>query len=248
MIFADNLYCCFHSIDLSRLIGNTLKQHLTSITKKELIMKREQRETTENTYNNYSIMTDKERGLSCNTEILREIERQFDYAENSKSKVFFMRYDVRIPEGMYIEDNKTFRDFQANFIKNLSRQGLKPQYIAVREQSKEKHQHYHVALLLDGQKTQSIHNHIQTAERLWDLTLGLPKKENGYGLIDDCTTSRSGEKQVNGVMLRYDDPWRPDKKDDCFRRASYLAKTNTKESSPKGQRELFSSRIPQKQT
>ena len=85
-------------------------------------------------------------------------------------------------------------------------------------------------------------------ERLWDLTLGLPEKENGYGLIDDCTTSRSGEKQVNGVMLRYDDPWRPDKKDDCFRRASYLAKTNTKGSSPKGQRELFSSRIPNKTT
>ena len=83
-------------------------------------------------------------------------------------------------------------------------------------------------------------------ERLWDLTLGLPEKENGYGLIDDCTTSRSGEKQVNGVMLRYDDPWRPDQKDDCFRRASYLARTNTKGSSPKGQRELFSSRIPQK--
>ena len=207
-------------------------------------MKREQRETTERTYNNYSIMTDRERGLSCNTEILREIERQFDYAENSKSKVFFMRYDVRIPEGMYIEDNKTFRDFQANFIKNLSRQGLKPQYIAVREQSKEKHQHYHVALLLDGQKTQSIHNHIQTAERLWDSTLGLPAKENGYGLIDDCTTNRNGEPQENGVMLRYDDPFRGNKKDDCFRRASYLAKTNTKGNAPKGQRELFSSRIP----
>ena len=104
---------------------------------------------------------------------------------------------------------------------------MKAQYVAVREQSREKHQHYHVALILDGQKTQSIHNHIRTAERLWDLTLGLPEKENGYGLIDDCTTSRTGEKQVNGVMLRYDDPWRPDKKDDCFRRASYLAKTNT---------------------
>ena len=34
------------------------------------------------------------------------------------------------------------------------------------------------------------------------------------------------------------------KKDDCFRRASYLAKTNTKGTAPKGQRELFSSRIP----
>ena len=159
-----------------------------------------------------------------------------------------MRYDIRFPEGYDHADNGIFSEFQSKFMKNLSRKGLKPQYVAVREQSKEKHQHYHVALILDGQKTQSIHNHIKTAERLWDLTLGLPEKENGYGLIDDCTTSRSGEKQVNGVMLRYDDPWRPDKKDDCFRRASYLAKTNTKGSSPKGQRELFSSRIPQKQT
>ena len=211
-------------------------------------MRRTKKETVEESYNNYSIMTDKDRGLSCNTEILREIERQFEYAEENKSKIFFMRYDVRLPENMYIEDNKTFRDFQANFMKNLSRQGLKPQYIAVREQSKEKHQHYHVALLLDGQKTLSIHNHIQTAERLWDSALGLPARENGYGLIDDCTTSRTGDKHINGVMLRPDDPDMEVKKDDCFRRASYLAKTNTKGNAPKYQREMFSSRIPRKST
>ena len=209
-------------------------------------MKRKVTETVESTYSDYSIMTDKERGLSCNTSILKEIEKQFNYAEESKSKIFFMRLDVRIPDGMYIDNNKTFRDFQANFIKNLSRQGLKPQYIAVREQSKEKHQHYHVALLLDGQKTQSIHNHIQTAERLWDSTLGLLVKENGYGLIDDCTTKRNGEPQENGVMLRPDDPEMEKKKDDCFKRASYLAKTTTKGNAPKGQRELFSSRIHKK--
>ena len=50
------------------------------------------------------------------------------------------------------------------------------------------------------------------------------------------------------VMLRYDDPFRGNKKDDCFRRASYLAKTNTKGTAPKGQRELFSSRIPKSST
>lgn len=199
--------------------------------------------TTENTYNKYPIMTDETKGLACDEKILHEIERQFDYAEETKNKIFFMRYDIRFPEGYDHADNGVFREFQSKFIKNLSRKGLKPQYIAVREQSREKHQHYHVALLLDGQKTQSIHNHIQTAERLWDSTLGLPEKENGYGLIDDCTTSRAGETQVNGVMLRYDDPWRPDKKEECFRRASYLAKTSTKGNAPKGQRELFSSRI-----
>ena len=201
-------------------------------------------ETTESTYHGYPIMTDEDRGLSCDTRILDEIEKQFDYADDTKNKTFFMRYDVRIPDGMFLEDNKTFRDFQANFTKNLSRKGLKPQYVAVREQSREKHQHYHAVLLLDGQKTQSIHNHLQTAERLWDSALGLPERENGYGLIDDCTTSRTGERQINGVMLRPDDPERERKKEDCFRRASYLAKTNTKGHAPKWQREMFASRIP----
>ena len=207
-------------------------------------MKREIKETLDSHYDNYSIMTDRERGLSCNTEILREIKRQFDYAEESKSKVYFFRYDARFPENMHPKGNEIFSDFQANFMKNLSRQGLKPQYVAVREQSTEKHQHYHVVVLLDGQKTQSIHNHIQTAERLWDSALGLEPRENGYGLIDDCTTSRTGEKQVNGVMLRADDPDMESKKDDCFRRASYLAKTNSKGNAPKFKREMFSSRIP----
>ena len=198
--------------------------------------------TAEETFHGYPIMTDKARGLACDAKVLNEIERQFDYAEETKSKVFFMRYDIRFPEGYTHADNGVFREFQSKFVKNLSRQGLKPQYIAVREQSKEKHQHYHVALLLDGQKTQSIHNHIQTAERL--STLGLPARENGYGLIDDCTTFRTGEKQINGVMLRPDDPDMEAKKADCFRRASYLAKTNTKGTAPKYQREMFSSRIP----
>ena len=203
--------------------------------------------TTAETYHDYPIMTDKAKGLACDIKILNEIERQLDYAEETKSKTLFMRYDIRFPEGYDHADNGVFREFQSKFMKNLSRQGLKPQYIAVREQSREKHQHYHVALLLDGQKTRSIHNHIQTAERLWDTTLGLPARENGYGLIDDCTTSRTGETQINGVMLRPDDPDMEKKKDDCFRRASYLAKTNTKGNAPKYQREMFSSRIP-KQT
>ena len=206
------------------------------------------RATTNSTFHNHTIMTDKEKGLSCDLKILHEIERQFDYAEQTKSKTFFMRLDSRLPIGYLHSDNSLFRSFQAKYMKNLSRQGLKPQYVAVREQSKEKHQHYHIALWLDGQRTQNIHKHIQTAERLWNRTLGLPEREKGYGLINDCTQNRDGLPQVNGVMLRKDDSEYETKKDDCFRRASYLAKTNTKGYAPKGQRELFSSRIPKDQS
>ena len=40
--------------------------------------------TTEETFKNYPIMTDRETGLSCDTKILTEIERQFEHANNTK--------------------------------------------------------------------------------------------------------------------------------------------------------------------
>ena len=199
----------------------------------------------EDTYGSYPVMVDVEKEQFCDEKILETIKEHFDYATQTKSKILFMRYDVRFQQGECEHcSNELFRTFQANFMKKLSRQGLKPQYVAVREQSREKHQHYHVALLLDGQKTQSIHNHITTAERLWNRTLGLPNRENGYGLIDDCTKSRAGTVQINGVMLRRDDPEYESKKADCFRRASYLAKINTKADAFNGNREIMTSRVP----
>ena len=103
-------------------------------------------------YKEYPVMVNQEQKQYCDKRILEKI----------------MRYDARFPQDdCEHADNHSFRSFHANFMKNLSRKGLKPQYVAVREQSREKHQHYHVCLWLDGNKTQSIHNHIQTAERLW---------------------------------------------------------------------------------
>ncbi len=196
-------------------------------------------------YHDYPVMVNPEKEQYCTKKILEEIKEQFEYAEENKTRTFFMRYDVRFPEGMEAHaDNKTVRDFQANFIKNLKRKGLKPQYLLVREQSREKHQHYHGALWLDGHKTQNIRGHLTVAEQLWNSALELPPRESGYGLIDDCTKDRNGNPQVNGVMLRRDDPNYEAKKADCFRRASYLAKTNTKANTPSGAREMFSSRIP----
>ena len=69
------------------------------------------RATTNSTFHNHTIMTDKEKGLSCDLKILHEIERQFDYAEQTKSKTFFMRLDSRLPIGYLHSDNSLFRSF-----------------------------------------------------------------------------------------------------------------------------------------
>ena len=85
-------------------------------------------------YKEYPVMVNQEQKQYCDRRILEKIEDQFDYAELEKSKVFFMRYDARFLLDDYEQaDNHSFRSFQANFMKNLSRKGLKPQYVAVRE-------------------------------------------------------------------------------------------------------------------
>ena len=105
---------------------------------------------TKESYENYPVIVDANRELYCDQKILEEIKRQFDYAEKNKKRIFFMRYDIRLPVKLKAPcNNKLICDFQANFVKNLQRHGLKPQYLLVREQSREKHQHYHGVLFLD---------------------------------------------------------------------------------------------------
>lgn len=196
--------------------------------------------TLEPTYHGKTIMTDSNRNLACDTKILDEIEKQFDHATKNNSKVFFMRMDIRLPESYPNTDNSEISKFNSKFIKELKRDNLSPQYLTVREQSREKHQHYHMVLWLDGKQTKSAYNHLKTAERILRNTLHI---ESAQGLIDDCSKTRTGERQVNGVMLYPKDNDYQERLDDSFRRASYLAKVNTKSCTPQGEREMFSSRL-----
>ena len=204
--------------------------------------------TTKPTYHAYPILTDEKKGLAADTDILSNIEAQFRYAERTKSKAYFMRFDLHFPqEGIAVPpDNRHFSTFMSRFMKTLSRQDLMPQYFAVREQSRreEGRHHYHVMMFLDGQKTQSTHNHLATAERLWANALGLPPQDGGYGLVDHCNSLRREDGLMpNGIRLDRNSYSAGDRRDWCFRWASYLAKVNQK-NTPKGQREYFASRLP----
>jgi len=199
--------------------------------------------TYDPTYAGLPILTDAANHQGCYLPILERIKDNFDDMTDHHAKTLFMRYDVRFPaDNCNDPDNKAFRDFNANLLKNLKRQGLDPHNVWTREQSREKHQHYHGILLLDGNKTQSIHDHIAKAEELWANALDLPV-DQAKGLVDDCTHGRNGSAQHNGIMLRKDDPEYPIKVAQCFHWASYLAKEHTKGNAPKGIREFGSSRI-----
>ena len=64
-------------------------------------------------------MADKARLLGCKESILQKIDQLMTDMSNRHSKVFFMRYDVRFPQGYdYPNDNELFSQFQESFIKN----------------------------------------------------------------------------------------------------------------------------------
>ena len=201
--------------------------------------------TTASTFQGYPIRTDEKRGLAIDTELMQKIINQIDYAEQDKSKVFIFRFDLHFPqqEMQAPQDNEHFKRFISAYQKNLSRQGLSPQYIAVREQRRSGNPHYHVLSMLDGQKTRNCYGHIKTAERLWEHELGL--EDGTHGLVNYCDKDKeTGERMINGMMI---DPTKENYelvKDKCVERASYLAKVNQKKMTPKGQREYFASKLP----
>jgi hypothetical protein len=190
-------------------------------------------------FNNHPILTDKEKGLLCDIKILKTIEDTAAHALTN-DRVMFMRYDVRMPEGNNDPSNEAFRNGQANLMKNLSRAGLDPHYVAVREQKNAEHQHYHECLWVKYKQEKSFNEIIDKANESFASAFGDPTNN---GLVDDCTEDRNGNPQENGIILRKDDPDYENKVAQTLEWASYLAKINQKSSIPLGVRELFSSRI-----
>ena len=92
---------------------------------------RNERITYEDQYQGHPIMTDKAKQLGCKESILQKIDQIMTNMSNRHSKVYFMRFDIRFPQGYDCpNDNELFSRFQESFIKNRKREGYDPAYIA----------------------------------------------------------------------------------------------------------------------
>ena len=197
--------------------------------------------TYNSTFNGLNILTDKERGLGCDTLILSKTYELIQHYLAKHNKVFCTRFDLRFPsDKTYPANNFHLTRFISSFSRYFRRNGLDLVYLWVREQSREKHHHYHLITLCNGNKIQAPYKLLSKADELWTNILGDYKE----GLVDYCLKSRRGKRQTNSYMLRRNDPNLINILNDCFQRFSYLAKTNTKGYAPKNIREYGASRIP----
>ena len=164
-----------------------------------------------------------------NDKILKAIDNVREAYMDRQSKTFAMRGDVHLPEG---SDQSLIMKVNHRFIESQRNKGYDPAYIMVREISKEGKIHYHMVLLLNGQKVQSTYYVFKDMERILNNVAG------PGGSINHCDNGHR-----NGIMVKRDDP-DPKNMNEFKRQCSYVAKTEQK-ANVKG-KTYFSSRIKKK--
>lgn len=188
--------------------------------------------TYESSYEGMPINTNKEKNQGCITEILELQKGILDDQIAKHNKVHVLRFDLRFPQGICVpDDNSAISTFCDTYTRNLKNNGADPKIVWAREQSREKHQHYHCMLAVDGNKHQEPHNLLKKAEKYWGKAVGMAGPAKGQ--VDYCNKGREGNRVDNRYNIRSDDPNKDKVYADCFYRCSYMAKVNTKGYQPK---------------
>lgn len=199
--------------------------------------------TYEPTYKGHPITTNKEKGWGCHTEIIDKSLALLEHGTEAHNKELFFTYVLRYPtEAECPANNRDVKKFMGTYVKGLTRDGLDPLDLWVREQATSDHQHYHCLTLVDGAKRASAKPLLDHAEECWNRVLGVPLETKG--LVDRCTTDYDGRPQTNGVMLRRGADDFDQTFDDCVRRSAYIAKLATKGNVPSRVRQYGGTELP----
>lgn len=157
----------------------------------------------------------------CYTLILQRLVEQIKAIKAIYGRVLFVRLDLHHPE------SEPTSKRMSSFIKSLrafcQRNYQTPHmgFLWVREQEKAKSQHYHMVLMLDGDKVRHSAKLLKSLGEIWERmngTISIPK--NPFIFID-----------------------KPELVADAVYRGSYLAKARGKGYRPNGTRDFGSSRI-----
>ena len=142
-------------------------------------------------------------------------------------KVFVLRMDIHIPQELVLQ---IISDFNHRFIEKEKIAGYDPLYIVAREISFGKRIHHHMALFLDGNKTNNSYQHFENARIVLRNYCG------SYGEINECSDNLRNGIMIDRNSTTYNNLY------EVLRQISYLAKKTQKDNVPG--KTFFYSKIP----
>lgn len=132
------------------------------------------------------------------SEIIDCITQRIDFMIARHCKVFFVRFDLRFPDGTVHQGPSTEI---SRFIKELKSyytdQSIAAHYIWAREQWSSDAPHYHVVLLLNGSRVQNPMGVWAKAAEIWSRITNGPS-----ALVHQCRQDPAGQSKNGGIMIR----------------------------------------------
>lgn len=162
----------------------------------------------------------------CETDILDAIFKLIFSYQSYHYRLLAIRYDLHQPS--YVDNNKRMTVFFRRLNKRLNTKYGDPdmKYLWVREQARANSPHYHILLLLNGQKVRHPSNISKICTEIWsDMSGTIYYPENLFYLV-----SRPDTERMEQLLFR----------------ASYLAKGKDKDKRPEQTKSFGCSRLRSK--
>ena len=176
---------------------------------------------------------------------VRTIVDLVDIMTARHSKVLVARMDLRYPQEYQSDgSNQDFSSTMQAVCRDFSRKKYDPQYVAKREQVTSSNPHYHIGIVLDGNKKRSIPDIRVTLEKHWADQLGIPLEEvQAKELVYPCNKAPDGTYRSNGRMIVRNTCDTRSQTTATIRQLSYLGKVDNQDITPKGVKKFFSSQF-----
>ena len=154
--------------------------------------------------------------------------------KNSHSKTREFSIDLHYPRSVKPEDingNADISRWRHNYERSLNRRGLDPDVAWTREESKTGRPHYHVHVLVDGQKVRYPYGLYKDAKASWEKVLNTQQD----GLAHYCNKDKHGTPHPNGLEIRRNE----ETPDFIKRKAMYYSKLRSKGEVGDGNRNYY---------
>ena len=188
-------------------------------------------------------LSDTPHEFSCT--YMQSIENLLWTMTERHSKVLIARLDLRFPKDHNADkSNRDFSKTMQAVCQEFSRKGYDPQYVAKREQMTSENQHYHVGILLDGNKKRSINAVREAVEKHWARQLDIPLEEvQQKALVYPCNKAPDGSPRESGRMIKRGLWEQKTDEKESLKQLSYLAKVDSRDVTPSSTKKFFTSQF-----